>query len=192
MHFPNSCVMKYPQEYFLEEPKKNSNPLKQCLIYKLTINKIKIKLTLDTLSATPSGRFLWVYSKNVSAVEPVSLWKWMNRNHVLTSYWTLHFLWTWIDRNNVYLSWWALRGDQLKTKDIQLDRIKCASSELLIKLVIFFIRHTINDQAYLSFMYENVFVIAQYNNIYVHIKKGKIMNKTISGILLIISCQILW
>lgn len=46
-------------------------PIKK-IINILCVYLIK-QLTLVTLSATPSGKFLCVYSKNVSAVEPVSL-----------------------------------------------------------------------------------------------------------------------
>lgn len=71
-------------------------------------------LTFVVFIATPSGRFLWMYSRKVSAVEPVSLWNCIKWKYVLNSYCTRHFLFTWIDLNTVYLSWWGFSGVQLK------------------------------------------------------------------------------
>lgn len=79
--------------------------------------------TLVALSATPSGKFRSIYSKNVDNVEPVSRWKWMKWKYVRISYWTRCFLWTNADFNIVYRSGvYGNRGVQLKYRKNRIWR----------------------------------------------------------------------
>lgn len=71
------------QRLSLQEPGRNNDSMMERLC--LGEHQIRIQekwvsiwkqnenLTLVTFMAAPSGKFLWIYSRNVSAVEPVSL-----------------------------------------------------------------------------------------------------------------------
>lgn len=69
--------------------------------------------TLVAFMATPSGKFRWMYSRNVDSVDPVSRWKCMNLKWVRISYCTRCFLCTWADFSSVRRSWLGFRWSQL-------------------------------------------------------------------------------